>query len=444
MRYITRLVTAFAAPFLAVAIGGSALLGPAPPSGASTPQYGPGSAFYTYSGSTPLAQIAPGTVLASRTFTDWGFDWPVTVVQLLYRSTGVLGQPTTNVTSVLLPTGTPNPTEAISDQLAYDSLNPLSEPSVGLSEGDSEGDGPGSYLADGIAVIIPDTEGQSADMTEGHEYGMNTLDSIRAATGSPLTGLSRKTKVVLEGYSGGAWATEWAAQLAPTYAPDVNAQLVGAAEGGLPVDAAHIADYVSGEEMFTCELPMALIGLARAYDVNFAPYLSSQGLSYYDSATWQDDSLGSTIYGCWGLTMADLFLPQYANPDSVPLYRTIANEENLGLVAPATIPLFIVQGGTGWPEGVQAQPATIGNGDGATVTGDVRTLARQACAAGTPVSYNEYDNDDHLLAAAIWAGDDGSSLGAPNWIENRLAGTVAPNDCSTIAPGNSLAAEQSP
>jgi hypothetical protein len=162
---------------------------------ASTPTCGQGAPFYTYSGSTPLADITPGTVLASRTFTDWGFWWPVKVVQLLYRSTGVLGQPTANVTSVLLPTGTPKPGEAVSDQLAYDSLSCTNEPSFGLFNGSSAGDDPGPYLAAGIAVIIPDTEGQAADMTEGHEYGMNTLDSIRAATSSSLTGLSKSTKV---------------------------------------------------------------------------------------------------------------------------------------------------------------------------------------------------------------------------------------------------------
>jgi Secretory lipase len=375
-------------------------------------------------------------VLASRTFTDWGFWWPVKVVQLLYRSTSVLGQPTTNVTSVLLPTGTPKPGEAVSDQLAYDSLSCTNEPSLGLFNGGSEGDNPGPYLSAGIAVIIPDTEGQAADMTEGHEYGMNTLDSIRAATSSPLTGLSKNTKVALEGYSGGAWATEWAAQLAPSYAPDLESQVVGVAEGGLPVDAAHIAEYISGSEMFTCELPTALIGLARAYDVNFAPYLSAEGENDYTSM--QNDSLGSTLWGCSGLTMADLLLPQYSNPDSLPLYLQIVNDENLGLLPPPKVPLYIVQGGTGWPEGAQPQPPSIGNGDGATVTGDVRALALQACAAGTPVDYLEEDNDDHLLAATVWAAN------VQSWVTNVLGGGAAPNTCSSIAPGNSLAPEQAP
>src|SRR5437762_1640436 len=61
--------------------------------------------FYRYGGSAPLAEIAPGTVLKTRTFPYHvlGLPLPVKAVQLLYRSTGQTGQATINVTSVLLP-----------------------------------------------------------------------------------------------------------------------------------------------------------------------------------------------------------------------------------------------------------------------------------------------------------------------------------------------------
>ena len=36
-------------------------------------------------------------------------------------------------------------------------------------------------------------------------------------------------RVAIVGYSGDAIATEWAAELALTYAPDVNARMIGAA-----------------------------------------------------------------------------------------------------------------------------------------------------------------------------------------------------------------------
>ena len=46
------------------------------------------------------------------------------------------------------------------------------------------------------------------------------------------------------GYSGGVIATEWAAELAPTYAPDVNARMIGAPMGGVLVDPAHNLHYI--------------------------------------------------------------------------------------------------------------------------------------------------------------------------------------------------------
>src|SRR5437016_14514569 len=75
---------------------------PAPLAQAAAPARG---SFYAYTGSTPLARIKPGTVLKTRTLSYHvaGIALPVQVVQLLYRSAGALGQPTTNVTSVLEP-----------------------------------------------------------------------------------------------------------------------------------------------------------------------------------------------------------------------------------------------------------------------------------------------------------------------------------------------------
>src|SRR3954454_15716645 len=56
-------------------------------------------AFYRYTGKAPLATIAPGTVLKTRRvpYHLAGVPIGLTATQLLYRSTGQLGQPTVNV-----------------------------------------------------------------------------------------------------------------------------------------------------------------------------------------------------------------------------------------------------------------------------------------------------------------------------------------------------------
>ena len=81
------------------------------------------------------------------------------------------------------------------------------------------------------------------------------------------------------GYSGGAIATEWAAELAPTYAPDVNARMIGAAIGGVLVDPAHNLHYVEGTGFWAGVMAMALVGIGRAFEIEteLATYLSPNG-----------------------------------------------------------------------------------------------------------------------------------------------------------------------
>jgi hypothetical protein len=400
--------------------------------------------FSTYTGSRPLGQIPPGAVLNTQTISYHvlGIALPLQVVQLLYRSTGALGQPTTNVTSVIKPLVSTAPPEAVAYNSAYDSLNPADEPSAQIAGGVTLGGvipqvetlliAP--LLIAGITVIVADTEGQNADFAAGPEYGMNTLDSIRAATRSPLTGLGSTTPVAMLGYSGGAIATDWAAQLAPTYAPDVNRQLVGAADGGVLVDPAHNLQYVGGSSVWAGVIPMAIIGIARAYHVDLSPYLSSLGAQL--DTKLQQASIINVLAQYPGLTYAQLVKPQYANPDSIPILVQIENEINMGSAGAPTVPMFIGQGANGTLEGTPPGGPGIGPGDGVMVTGDVRTLARQFCASGTAVDYAEYDALSHTTSIIPWAPT------ALLWLGSRFAGTPAPNNCAQIAPGNSLAPQQ--
>ena len=400
----------------------------------------PGS-FSTYTGSTPLAQIKPGTVLGSRTLSYHivGFALPIQVIQLLYRSAGALGQPTSNVTSVLLPPVPPASPRAVSYQSFYDSLNPADEPSVQIAGGvtlggivaDAESVVITPLLLQGYTVIVPDTEGQTADFAAGPEYGKATLNSMRAATNSPLTGLTKTTPIGMFGYSGGAIATDWAAQLAPAYAPDVNRQLVGAAEGGVLVDPAHNLTYVDGSSIWAGIIPMSIIGIARGFHINIKPYLSSYGLQLYNSL--QNASIANVLGQYPGLKFAQLVKPPYANPASIPILVKVENELNTGSLASPTIPMFIGQGANGTLEGTPGNKPGIGPGDGVMVVGDVRTLARDFCASGTAVDYTQYNALSHISTFPVWA------PAALTWLNNRFAGSQAPNDCSQIPPGNSLA-----
>lgn len=397
--------------------------------------------FYAYTGSTPLAQMAPGTVLKTRTTSlhILGIPLPVKAVQLLYRSTGPSGQPTANVTSVLLPPWRFGPAKLVSYQSFYDSLNPEDGPSRAIAGGGISLGGAISQLESGLMVplllggytiTISDTEGQQADFAAGPEYGMNTLDAVRATTNSPLTGVNGNTKVGMIGYSGGAIATEWAAELAPTYAPDVNRRLVGAAMGGVLVDPAHNLHYVDGSSIWAGVMPMALIGIARAYDIDLKPYMSDKGIEIYNKL--EKASIVNVLGQYPGLTWSQMAKPQYQTPESVGIYVEFANKLIMGTGGTPTTPLFIGQGAGGEIEGTPGDKAGIGKGDGVMIAGDVRTLARQYCAAGTKVQYEQYDYLSHTLSALPWLPT------AAGWLLDRFAGKRVPQNCSSIAPGNPL------
>ena len=73
-------------------------------------------------------------------------------------------------------------------------------------------------------------------------------------------------KVALTGYSGGSIATEWASELAPDYAPELH--IVGAAEGGIPVDFAHNLNYINGSPDWSGVIPAVLVSLSRAFGID--------------------------------------------------------------------------------------------------------------------------------------------------------------------------------
>jgi hypothetical protein len=398
--------------------------------------------FYTYEGATPLANIAPGTVLKERVgaYHVSGIQQLVTAVQLLYRSTGQLGQPTVNVTSVLIPPLSVGAPRVLSYQSAYDSLTTEDDPSYAISGGALSLGGllPNlesaliePALVAGETVVVPDTEGENADFSAGPEYGYNTLDSLRAAISSPATGLSGTTQIGLLGYSGGAIATEWAAELAPSYAPEVNSRLIGAAFGGTLVDPAHNLRYVEGSSTWAGVIPMSIIGAARSFHSELTPYLSEYGLQLDNKL--QRASIVEVLGAYPGLTWAQLTKPQYPTPETIPAFVQFANQLIMGSRGTPTVPLFIGQGAGGEVEGTPGNKPGIGRGDGVMIAGDVRTLAREYCSRGVTVQYVEYENLGHVGAGAQWLPE------AASWLTGRLAGLSPPHDCGQIAPGNSLA-----
>jgi hypothetical protein len=380
-----------------------------PAAGADGPLRPSEDAFYTYEGSEPLGTIPPGSVLKHRTVRlsfGSGNSTPIRAEQLLYRTTGQLGEPTVTVTTVLLPaTAVRRPT--IVEYLSfYDGLGPQCSPSYTLAGGD-----PGDraidqqaqeeallitwYLAHGNIVTVPDFEGTGLHWMAGRESGYGALDAIRAT--ESYLGIGPGRKVGLSGYSGGSVAANWANDLAPSYAPELN--IVGVAEGGIPANYFNHLAYMEGTVEYSAAIPGELIGLSRAYGVDLATYLSPYGL---DVVQQESNACIASMFGKFpGLTIDAIMLPEHRDLTRTEPFATMLREQTMGSVGtPPMAPVFMAIGNAD------------GTGDGAMVAADVRALARQYCEQGVPVLYQEYKRADHIAAAALFEPQTGPYLQA--------------------------------
>ena len=385
--------------------------------------------FYTYSGSTPLADIAPGTVLARRAITvtttvpQTGLTASYAADQLLYRTVGEQQQPTATVTTVVKPKA-PAGNNIVSVQTAYDALGSQCDPSYTL-RGGNPGNSTASdeaaimnaYLLAGDYVVVPDYEGTNLEWAAGQESGWDTLDSIRAAEQD--LGLPASAKVALTGYSGGSIATEWASELAPAYAPELN--VVGAAEGGIPVDFAHNLDYINGSPDWSGVIPAVLVSLSRAFGINLDEYLSPYGKQVTEQV--QDGCINDFVGNYPGLTIQQLLKPKYQDFLSVPVFAQVINHLIMGSTQghPA-VPLLMVVGNSD------------GTGDGVMVSKDVEALAHEYCSQGVPVDFIEEYGADHTEAAIPF-----EAVLGPAQVQAWFAGLPPVNDCLLVGQGNSLA-----
>jgi hypothetical protein len=378
--------------------------------------------FYAYHHS--LAHIAPGTVLKTRTITLTGTSAgePTQATQVLYRTTGELGQPTVTVATIIRPSS-PGPTKILSYQTAYDALGDQCDPSYTMRQGSrpyalgSEEEGVIlAYVKAGDTAVVSDYEGERLDWIAGQESGYGTLDAIRAAE-HILHARAARTPVAMVGYSGGSVATEFASELAPRYAPKLH--IVGVAEGGIPVDLFHNTTYVNGSPSWSATIPATLVSLARAFHVSLRPYLSAYGVKVTNQVRRE---CITTFLGKYpGLTYQKLLKPKDRDLFKIPTFVRFTDHLIMSRSGTPRGPLFIGVGDSD------------GTGDGVMVTKDDEALAHTYCKRGVSVEFNLYRGDDHTQAAVKF------DEAAPAFLAARLSGKSVPDGCGSVGRGNSLA-----
>ncbi|KAG7287603.1 hypothetical protein NEMBOFW57_007115 [Staphylotrichum longicolle] len=192
--------------------------------------------------------------------------------QLLYRSTDSGYNPSWDVTTLFIPRWQARCSAAapslcahalLSYQLPYDTCNVDASPSLALHFGEPYGE-----IADALGlgwfVAVPDYEGPLASYAAGVQAGHATLDGVRAVLQvAGHFGLRLgAAKVALWGYSGGALASEWAAELAGQYAPKMR--IAGVALGGLTPNVTSVTEFLNGREGAGL-IPQGLMGIATQH-----------------------------------------------------------------------------------------------------------------------------------------------------------------------------------
>jgi hypothetical protein len=378
-------------------------------------------AFYKYSGTKPLKDIPPGAILKRRAITvSFGtISTPVAAEQLLYRTTDQLGDPSVTVTTVIEPAAARIAPKIVGYLSFYDGLGEQCDPSYTIRGGQPD---PATqqeaeeeellvtfYLAHGFTVTIPDFEGEGLHWMAGRESGYGTLDALRAT--ETYMHAPANTPVGLSGYSGGAVAADWASELAPAYAPKLN--IVGVAEAAIPVDYKHMLAYINGTPVYSAAIPAILIGLARAYHLDLAPYLSAYGAKVVAA---ENNVCLDQVFGQYpGLTVQAMMKPRYRNFFDVPIFKRILGAQHMGMAA--THPREPLLMGNGNADGF---------GDGVMSAADVRKLAQHYCHEGVPVMFQEYMGASHEAAGAFFEPQTGLFLLA------TLSGASFPSNCATL------------
>jgi hypothetical protein len=330
-----------------------------------------------------LAGLAPGTVIRTRPVTTKlipGVPLGTTSFQILVRSNDAKDQPAAVAATVIQPRV---PTkQLLAYQPAIDSLGPQCNPTYTLQVGtEKEASLIQLGLQRGLTVVVPDHEGPRHAFAAGHMAGHAVLDAIRGTLNSPEAGLNGSaTKVALMGYSGGAIATSWAAQLQPTYAPEIN--LVGFASGGTPADLEAAGDLMDGSASGGLFVGAAF-GVMREYP-ELRTLLNDRGRAYEDQVKNQClvQLVGSHPFA------SVKQISESPDPLREPVAQQVLDENKMGALAP-TAPALL------WHARLDE-----------LIPYRVAPVLRDAwCARGTKVKLVTNRYTEHNTGAVVWAKD---------------------------------------
>ncbi|MEV6274410.1 lipase family protein [Nocardia sp. NPDC051832] len=401
---------------------------PAAPLVPLPPEFDP--AFYRPAADV-IANTQPGGLIAARQVNVANFGiipLNVDAWQVSYRSNNTAGQPIPAVATVLKPRGVaPEPRKLLSVQIAEDSLAGYCAPSYALQHlsvaafagqivAPAEFIFAQAALQQGWAVVIPDHQGPNSAYAAGPLAGRITLDGIRAATAFEPLGVGAQAPVGMYGYSGGALATQHAAELKQSYAPELN--VVASATGGNGPDLGAALNMANNQATAGLVLA-AVIGLTREYPY-FAEYID-RNIDPLGRALMIAKNPLCVQYQSMLLPFIDLkglLWSAAGDPMRNPAVQRVMEETRLGKTVP-DMPMFIWH--SRWDEILPL--------------GSANQMVDTYCA--DPRANVQYTRDwasEHIVAEV--SGGPAALL----WLRDRLNGVPAQPGCSTTDVASMAAA----
>ncbi len=365
-----------------------------------------------------IAQYADGAVIDSRVVdaTTFGLPLPADGWQVKYRTEDELGAPTATVTTVLVPKlawTSAGPRPLLSYQTAEDGVAGRCAPSyalragllAGFSNSVAETSLIGAALLQGWAVTVPDYEGPQSEFLVSGVQARAVLDGIRAARSFTPAGVAASAPLGVWGYSGGSLASITAAQLQPSYAPDVH--LTAIAVGGLVADIRASINAFDGG-FAGGAVPMGINGFLRHYpELNLLQYLNASGRRKV--ARTAGDCIVQAAARYPFLKISSIVSAPNAL-DSPPVVAMLNENSPLFRSGVPQAPIYHYQA-------VADELAPIG---------PARTLLHQFCAAGVVVQSVEPPGGEHIEETIAGA------PGALQFLARRFAGDAPVNTCATI------------
>lgn len=354
-----------------------------------------------------LPEGGPGTLIRAERYGFKGVTKPqagTTAWRVLYLSTGATGERTVVSGSLLVPPiGAAAAKGLVTIGVGTHGMGDACAPSR-LLAGGAEPDlaTMTALLRRGYAVAVTDFQGLGTEgmmpFAVNSVLGRNVLDVVRAVRQIPDTGLATDGPIGISGYSSGGGAAASAAELAPTYAPELN--VVGAIAGGTLSDPLRAVQLLDGN-WFMGLMMAGAIGYSEAYpELDLAKYLKSSGRWILQADTdacqeWVARFIFNQM--SWYTTR---------NPVRMPEWRARMAENAVGKLKP-TAPVYLYHGRL----------------DEAVFSDQTARTRRAWCAQGANVRWKLNPITEHFTTQGI------EEPLAFRWLEDRFAGVPAKGNC---------------